>query len=112
VQNTGHADFVEDARGNWWAVFLGVRPVRAGSEWKTSIFGKLSFQAVIETRLLITDVGRETFLAPMTWENDWPVVNGGRPITLHSEGPGDHFLDPPVKWRDDFTEPELGLGWY
>ena len=41
VQNTGHADFVEDEKGNWWAVCLGVRPVKVGAEWKTSVFGKL-----------------------------------------------------------------------
>lgn len=28
VQNTGHADLVEDAEGNWWAVCLAVRPTR------------------------------------------------------------------------------------
>lgn len=27
VQNTGHADFVEDGEGRWWGVFLGMRPV-------------------------------------------------------------------------------------
>ncbi|GAW25768.1 putative glycosyl hydrolase protein [Rosellinia necatrix] len=28
VQRTGHADVFDDGDGNWWAVFLGVRPVR------------------------------------------------------------------------------------
>jgi len=40
IQNTGHADFVEDARGNWWAVFLGVRPVKQDGKWRPSVFGK------------------------------------------------------------------------
>lgn len=40
VQNTGHADFVEDVNGRWWAVFLGVRPVKSGNQWKASVFGK------------------------------------------------------------------------
>ena len=39
VQNTGHADFVVDGEGRWWAVFLGVRPVRDGDVWRTSVFG-------------------------------------------------------------------------
>lgn len=26
IRHTGHADLVEDEKGNWWAVFLGVRP--------------------------------------------------------------------------------------
>jgi beta-xylosidase len=28
VQRTGHADVFEDGEGDWWAVFLGVRPVK------------------------------------------------------------------------------------
>ena len=28
VQRTGHADVFEDERGSWWAVLLGVRPMR------------------------------------------------------------------------------------
>ncbi|GAW11307.1 hypothetical protein ANO14919_006500 [Xylariales sp. No.14919] len=28
VQRTGHADVFEDGEGRWWAVFLGVRPVK------------------------------------------------------------------------------------
>lgn len=41
VQNTGHADFVEDKEGRWWAVFLGVRPLKIDDEWKPSPFGML-----------------------------------------------------------------------
>jgi beta-xylosidase len=40
VQNTGHVDLFEDARGKWWAVLLGVRPVRTSDDdWKASVFG-------------------------------------------------------------------------
>ena len=57
IQSTGHADFVEDPNGNWWAVFLGVR--FPGGFW--------------------ANLGRETFLAPVTWTTDgWPIVNGGQ----------------------------------
>lgn len=28
VQRTGHADIFEDGEGNWWSVFLGVRPIK------------------------------------------------------------------------------------
>jgi len=44
VQCTGHADLVEDGKGNYWAVFLGVRPLPG---------------------LLLHNLGRETFLAPV-----------------------------------------------
>lgn len=57
-------------------------------------------------------IGRETFLVPMKWENDWPVVNEGKNITLQGEGPGLYQLQQPTGWRDDFTDPELQLGWY
>lgn len=30
VQRTGHADVFEDGGGRWWAVLLGVRPLRDG----------------------------------------------------------------------------------
>lgn len=30
VQSTGHADVFEDGQGQWWAVLLGVRPVKHG----------------------------------------------------------------------------------
>lgn len=31
VQRTGHADIFEDGAGQWWAVLLGVRPVKVES---------------------------------------------------------------------------------
>lgn len=36
VQRTGHADVFEDGEGRWWAVLLGVRPLRdeeGGGRW-------------------------------------------------------------------------------
>lgn len=50
----GHCDLTEDEQGNWFMVVLGCRPVD----------GK-------------TFLGRETFLAKVEWEDDWPVVNPG-----------------------------------
>ncbi|RAH64401.1 glycoside hydrolase family 43 protein [Aspergillus aculeatinus CBS 121060] len=94
VQNTGHADLVEDAEGQWWVVLLGVRPVWRDGVWEESVFG------------------RETFLVPMNWENDWPVINGGKKIPLEYAGPQLYQWQPPVAWRDDFTQPQLQLGWY
>lgn len=35
VQNTGHADLVEDVNGEWWAVCLAVRPIRVKGENST-----------------------------------------------------------------------------
>lgn len=58
IQGTGHGDFVQDADGNWWVVFLAYR-----------VYGGYHH------------LGRETFLAPVEWkEGEWPVVNGGKPV--------------------------------
>jgi len=55
---TGHADFVKNDREEWWAVFLACRPHEP--------FGENNF-----------NTGRETFLAPITWVDGWPVINYG-----------------------------------
>ena len=55
IQHIGHADFVEDTKGDWWAVCLGVRK-------KDDCY----------------IMGRETFLTPVTWIDDWPVIS---PVT-------------------------------
>ncbi len=61
VQGTGHADLVEAPDGSWWMVFLAFRSV--SGYWH--------------------HLGRETYLAPVTWDADgWPVVNGGQPVGL------------------------------
>ncbi|KAI5296073.1 hypothetical protein KEM52_005808 [Ascosphaera acerosa] len=94
IQNTGHADLVEDLNGSWWAVFLGVRPVKRDGSWQESVFG------------------RETFLVPVTWEADWPIFNNGAKAALTNTGPGlyQHVID--ASWRDEFQEAKLQLGWY
>ncbi|KAF7596056.1 hypothetical protein BBP40_003837 [Aspergillus hancockii] len=94
VQNTGHADLVEDAQGRWWAVLLGVRPVRRDGCWEESV------------------LGRETFLIPVEWKDDWPVFNGGRKISLQGDSPHLEEYQNHVSWKDDFSSPQLQLGWY
>jgi beta-xylosidase len=57
-------------------------------------------------------IGRETFLIPVEWKDDWPVFNGGNKIALQGESPHLHEIQTPVSWRDDFSSPQLQLGWY
>ncbi|KAF7329177.1 hypothetical protein MKEN_00178300 [Mycena kentingensis (nom. inval.)] len=64
VQFTGHADMVEGADGRWWGVALGTRPQAPGD------FNHMQ-------------LGRETFLFPVTWSDGWPVFNGGQPLSEH-----------------------------
>lgn len=65
LQGLGHADLVDDVEGRWWIVFHGIRPSAS----------------------MLHHIGRETMLAPVTWENGWPLVNGGRPIAPEMEVP-------------------------
>jgi alpha-N-arabinofuranosidase len=70
VTCTGHADFVIGPDGQWWAVFLGCRPLPGRPEWLT---------------------GRETFLLPVRWTDDgWPqILPPGERVPLRLAAPGD-----------------------
>lgn len=48
VSSAGHADIVEDGKGNWWAVFLACRPYEED----------------------MYNTGRDTYLLPVTWKTD------------------------------------------
>lgn len=54
VINVGHGDMFQDKNGQWYMVMLASRP-REG----------------------YCNMGRETFLAKVEWEEGWPVVNPG-----------------------------------
>jgi len=91
IQGTGHADLVEDHEGSWWMVFLAFRPV-GGGYWH--------------------HLGRETYLAPVTWDADgWPVVNEGRVVTPEMSVRGLPAAPwPAAEARTDFALP-LGPEW-
>lgn len=91
IQGIGHADFIQTHDDSWWVVCLGFRP-QSGSH-----------------HLL----GRETFLAPMTWDkNAWPVVNGNGMIHLDMDAPTlplTPLKEKPTKTL--FTAAKLGPEW-
>jgi alpha-N-arabinofuranosidase len=59
ITNAGHADLVQRKDGSWWAVFLASRPYE-GSRY---------------------NIGRETFLLPVEWNDGWPIIlPPGKPI--------------------------------
>jgi xylan 1,4-beta-xylosidase len=97
VWTTGHADFVETQRGEWWAVFLGTRP-----------YEDYTF-----------NTGRETFLLPVRWRGGWPVILSGDatvPYLVRAPNlPRDPRPGTPLSGnftdRDDFTEPRLAPTW-
>ena len=89
IQATGHADLVQDHSSQWWLVCLGIRPV-----------GRCHH------------LGRETFLAPVTWDNGWPMVEPNAQFALEmlTETLPRHAWEPePI--RDDFDLPELRFCW-
>ncbi|KAJ7280036.1 glycoside hydrolase family 43 protein [Mycena rebaudengoi] len=91
VQDTGHSDIVQAPDGSWWGVALGVRPQN----------GNFSHQ----------QLGRETFLFPVTWEDGWPVFNGGNPLSEHIEGVLQD-KSPLATYLDNFTSRTLDLTFY
>lgn len=97
VTSVGHADFVQDADNNWWAVFLGIRPYE-GDFYNT---------------------GRETFLMPVNWEDGWPVITRGDQLiptiakrpALPPQAPGPLPLTGNFTQRDEFDSPKLPMHW-
>jgi xylan 1,4-beta-xylosidase len=91
IQGTGHVDLVQAHDGSWWAVFLGFRPASR----------------------LAHHLGRETFLAPVTWSDDgWPIINGSGTVTPRMAVrtlPQELQPAPPV--RDEFSASKLDLPW-
>jgi beta-xylosidase len=97
ITSTGHADFVETPRGEWWAVFLGVRPY--GPD--------------------LTNIGRETFMLPVTWRNGWPIIldDSATVPYVHAAPrlPADASGPTPMSGnfvvRDEFDGPALAPSW-
>lgn len=89
VQNTGHADLVEAPDGSWWAVLLGVRAGGGTPGWHV--------------------LGRETFLAPVTWVEGWPVIGEPASALPAPPWPSQPAAVEPV--REDFDGPDLHPRW-
>ena len=91
IQNAGHADLVELPDGSWYAVFLASRLIGGVSK----------------------NLGRETCLVPVRWEEDWPLFtpDTGRVEWEYemSDLPVTSIPERPV--RDDFDTGTLDLSW-
>lgn len=48
----------------------------------------------------------------VVWENDWPIFNGGKNITIATEGRHTGQLAPANVWNADLEKSTLELGWY
>jgi len=91
ICNVGHADLVELKNGEWYAVMLGSRLI--GGYHK--------------------NLGRETFIAPVVWEDGWPVISPGTGKIEWSYPAPDlpEFKPKAMLARDDFDEDKLGMVW-
>ncbi len=66
ITSAGHAELVQTAKGDWWATFLAVRPYDGD----------------------YYNIGRETFLLPVTWRDGWPIIlPKGQPIPFVGKAP-------------------------
>jgi alpha-N-arabinofuranosidase len=97
VTCAGHADLVETPDGGWWAVFLACRPYEEN----------------------LVNTGRETFLLPVEWRDEFPVIlPQGKPIPTVVSKQG--LPEPPPSaapttgnftYRNEFDHPELDHSW-
>ncbi len=97
VAYTGHADMVETQNGEWWAIFLGVRP------YEEDYF----------------NTGRETYMLPVHWKDGWPVIlEDGKTVPFVIKKPDLPEQTTPkiplngnFELREDFDGPNLAHYW-
>ena len=99
VDWAGHADIIEGPNGQYYGVFLAVRPNNAGQ----------------------VNTGRETFILPVDWSGTFPVfVNGLVPMEPKLKMPegvtnktmsGDYFPNGNFTITEDFSSEDLHPRW-
>nr|WP_294898803.1 glycoside hydrolase family 43 protein [uncultured Pedobacter sp.] len=95
----GHADLVEGPNGQYYGVFLGVRPNEKDR----------------------VNIGRETFILPVDWSGKFPVFeNGLLPLetklkmpsgVVNKTGKDGFFPNGNFTFKDDFTGDRLDYRW-
>ena len=95
VTCAGHADLVQTPSGDWWAVFLACRPCDGKFE----------------------NLGRETFLLPVSWTDEgFPLIlEQGKVVpmsgTVKGAVRGKNVTFGNFAYTDDFSEKTLPLDW-
>ena len=92
IVGTGHADLVETQNGEWWAVLLAMRPY--GGYYH--------------------NLGRETFLVPVRWEDEFPIFSPGKGrVDFEYPAPNlpEHLWEEETP-RDNFDNSTLALHWH
>lgn len=97
ITSAGHADLIQTAEGEWWAVFLATR-------------------AYDQTAY---NTGRETFLLPVSWKDGWPIIlPQGQTIPWQLPAPktraktaNPDSLSGNFSWQDTFDGIQLSFPW-
>ncbi|MFO7683932.1 MAG: glycoside hydrolase family 43 protein, partial [Chloroflexota bacterium] len=91
IVGTGHSDIVQTQAGEWWMVLLAMRPYDG----------------------YFYNLGRETFLVPLIWEDGWPIVSPGlgRVEFSHTRPALSPHPWPQEPARDDFDAGSLASCW-
>ena len=98
ITSAGHADFVKTHDGQWWAVFLAIRPYEGGFH----------------------NTGRETYMLPVSWRDQWPHILGKNteiPLTHKAPFPDQKTSNAAraqtgnFTFRDEFNTQKLDLNW-
>jgi beta-xylosidase len=91
ICNVGHADFVELKNGEWYAVLLASRLIDGYHK----------------------NLGRETFIAPVVWEEGWPVISPstGKVEWSYPAPELPAYTPNLIPDRDDFDDEKLRMDW-
>jgi alpha-N-arabinofuranosidase len=97
ITSAGHAKLVQTPAGEWFATFLAVRPYEGD----------------------YYNIGRETFLLPVTWKNGWPIIlPKGQAIPFAStkpklppQAPGPVPTTGDFSYVDEFNGNKLAMQW-
>lgn len=114
ISVTGHGDLVETQKGEWYMALLGIRPYdRLITDYRQ--FGpRMWIREPDRNKNAQFNLGRETFLVPMAWEDDgWLVVDNENGLVNPEE------RRPDLPWKrecprsqvDHFEEDTLDMSW-
>ncbi len=97
ISAAGHAELVQTQDGDWWATFLATRP------YEDDYY----------------NIGRETFLLPVTWKDGWPIIlDKGKTVPWTLAKPRLPVSPPPklptsgdFGYTDEFDGAKLAMQW-
>ena len=115
ITSVGHPDLVQNAEGEWWSVLLATRPYGSlpgshpsGGGSRTGSPDDQPTMAAVRASSGY-NLGRETFLTRVRWEDDWPVFDQVEPRMPAPSTPARRW--PAVPACDHFDTAYLAPVW-